>query len=139
MFEREIQCAPTAHRESLNRARGRRADDAVGLLDVWDQVFDDRVLVLRSVLRIQVETVLAGGRNDDQLTDLALFAHLVDSGCDLAVLEIALGAVHSVQEVQNGIAPLRVSLVRRRKLNRELQLFAKRRRLKRAVLDSAAR
>src|SRR6185295_18049799 len=58
MLECQKHRSPTAHRYPLNRSIGRLIHDAIGLLDVRDQVLDDRVFILSSVLGVQIKTIL---------------------------------------------------------------------------------
>src|SRR6185503_12508156 len=130
MLERQQQRAPASHRDSLDRASCRRANDAIGLLYVRDQVFDYRVLIEDTGFRVQIKAVTARGRDDNHLADLALIAELVDGGGNSSVLELLLVAIHPMQEIKHGITPLRILLVGRWKLHGILQFLTERGRLR---------
>ena len=126
MLEGQHERAPAAHRDALNSAAIARANGAIGLFDVRNQVLNDGVFIAHTVLGIQIKTVAAGGRDDDELADQPLLTQTSDGSSDAATFELAFVAEHAVQEIEHGVAPLRIRLVRWRQHHGILQVLAER-------------
>ena len=126
MLEGQHERAPAAHRDALNRAAIARAYGAIGLFDVRNQVLNDGVFIAHAVLGIQIKTVAAGGRDDDELADQSLLAQAGNLGRNAAPFKLAFVAEHAMQEIEHRVAPLRIRLVRRRQHHGIFQVLAER-------------